>query len=108
MPKGDKNTGTGNRPTMGTSVASTVNARQPEKGRATKKSGNAKGGMLEAATAAHRAGIQEREGASYAPRAILYAANAPEAAQTQRNVVTVPSAAGNRDFYLNRRYGQGY
>lgn len=67
--------------------------------------GNSKGGP-EQATANHRTGIQERLGAKYAPQMPLYAANAPEASLTQRNVRVVPSAVGNRDFYLKRQYGQ--
>jgi hypothetical protein len=49
----------------------------------------------------------ERNGASLRPTAILYQANAAESGVVQRNVVTVPSAVGNRDFYLRRQYRQG-
>lgn len=108
MAKGDKELGTGNRPTMGTSVGQTVNARRPEKGKSVPKTGNRKGGMLEGATAAHRATIQERLGAKRHPTAVLYEANAPEASQTLRNTVIVPSATGNRDFGLRSQYGQGF
>ena len=106
MAKGDKNVSTGNRPTMGTSVGQTVNARQPIKGRSVPRTGNRKGGMLEAATQAHRAGIQEKDGAQLRPTAKLYEANAAEAGLLQRNTVLVPSALGNRDFYTRRQFGQ--
>jgi hypothetical protein len=94
------------RPTMGTSPAQLAHVAKPIKGRSVKKSGNAKGGFLESATAKHRAGIMERNGASLRPTAMLYASNAASAGSTQRNVVTVPSAIGNRDFWTKRQYGQ--
>lgn len=46
---------------------------------------NATGGFLEAATANHSANIQENLGFQGHPVATLYAANAAEAAQTQRS-----------------------
>lgn len=70
------------------------------------KTGNAKGGSGEPATASHRTGKLERLGAKGAPQATLYKQNAAEASATQRNVRTVPSAVGNRDFYSKRQYGQ--
>jgi hypothetical protein len=93
---------------VGDSVAkvATATSRGVQRGKLVKK-GNSKGGMLEGATASHKANIQERMGATFTPKATLYAANAPEAAQTQRNTRIVPSALGNRDFYLRRQYGQG-
>lgn len=93
---------------VGDSVAkvATATSRGVQRGKLVKK-GNSKGGMLEGATQAHKANILERNGASFAPKAVLYAANAPEAAQTLRNTRIVPSAVGNRDFYLRRQYGQG-
>lgn len=94
------------RPTMGTGASRLSNVAKPIKGRSVKKN-NAKGGFLESATAKHRAGILERNGASLRPTATLYAANAASAGDVQRNVVTVPSAIGNRDFYQRRKYGQG-
>lgn len=100
---------TGSFSTMGTSVAVSIGASQsakPQRGIVRPKN-DSKGGMLEAATASHRAGIQERLGFKGAPQTTLYAQNAAEAGLTQRNVVTVPSAIGNRDFYLRRQYGQG-
>jgi hypothetical protein len=78
----------------------------PVKGKSVKKN-QAKGGFLEAATATHRPSIMERNGASLHPGAVLYQANAASANDVQRNVVTVPSAIGNRDFYLRRQYRQG-
>lgn len=58
-------------------------------------------------TTSHRTGHQERLGAKYAPQMPLYEPNAAAASETQRNVRLVPSAVGNRDFYLRRQYGQG-
>jgi hypothetical protein len=95
------------RPTMGTDASRVGNVAKPIKGRSVPKKGNAKGGFLESATAKHRPNVLERNGASLRPTAILYAANAAEAGVVQRNVVTVPSAMGNRDFYLRRQYRQG-
>lgn len=67
---------------------------------------HAPSGGAEPATASHRTGHQERLGAKYAPQMTLYVPNAAEASQTQRNVRIVPSAVGNRDFFLRRQYGQ--
>lgn len=66
----------------------------------------ASGGALEAATATHKKNIPERLGAKQHPTATLYKQNAAEASATQRNVRTVPSAIGNRDFYNKRQFGQ--
>uniref|UniRef100_A0AAU3I9C4 Uncharacterized protein n=1 Tax=Streptomyces sp. NBC_01393 TaxID=2903851 RepID=A0AAU3I9C4_9ACTN len=95
------------RPTMGTGASRLANVAQPIKGRSVPKKNQAKGGFLESATASHRPAILERNGASLRPTAVLYQANAAEAGVVQRNVVTVPSAVGNRDFYLRRQYRQG-
>lgn len=95
------------RPTMGTSASNVGNVAKPVKGKSVPKKNQAKGGFLESATATHRASVQERMGATLRPTAILYQANAAEAGVVQRNVVTVPSAVGNRDFYLRRQYRQG-
>jgi hypothetical protein len=94
---------------VGNKIANNVGgspSARPEKG-TLRPRGQSKGGMLEAATATHRAGIQERMGAQLHPTATLYAPNAAEAGMVQRNTVFVPSAIGNRDFYLRRQYGQG-
>jgi hypothetical protein len=64
-------------------------------------------GMIGPATARVRPTIPERLGAQLHPTAVLYRQNAAEAGMTQRNVRLVPSAVGNRDFYLRRQYGQG-
>jgi hypothetical protein len=53
-----------------------------------------------------RPGHQERLGAKFAPQMPLYAPNAAAAADTGKNVRVLPSAVGNRDFYLKRQYGQ--
>lgn len=95
------------RPTMGDAPAKLANVAKPIKGKSVKKTGESKGGFLEAATATHRANIQEKMGASLHPTATLYAANAASANDTQRNTRMVPSAIGNRDFYARRQYGQG-
>lgn len=95
------------RPTMGTGASALGNVPKPVKGKSVKKSGEAKGGFLEAATATHRANIQERMGATLHPTATLYAANAAAANDVQRNTVNMPSAIGNRDFAKRRQYGQG-
>jgi hypothetical protein len=105
MARTDKTTTTF--PTMGTEAAKLAHVAQPQKGKSIPKTGNSKGGMIEGATATHKANIAERLGAKLAPQVPLYAPNAPEAAETQRNTVIVPSALGNRDFYLRRQYGQG-
>lgn len=91
-------------PKMGTSAAQGIRSAQVVKGKSVKKTGNSKGGMLEGATASHRANIQERLGAKLAPSAVLYAPNAAESSLTQRNVYTVPSRAGTGDFYLRKSY----
>jgi hypothetical protein len=93
-------------PTMGTEAAKLANVAKPIKGRSVPKTGNSKGGMIEAATASRRATVMERNGFQGAPQVKHSYPTAPEAAQTQRNTVIVPSALGNRDFYLRRQYGQ--
>jgi hypothetical protein len=95
------------RPTMGTSASAVGKVAKPIKGKSVPKKNQAKGGFLEAATAAHRPNILERNGASLHPTAVLYQANAAEAGLVQRNTVNVPAAMGNRDFYLRRSYNQG-
>jgi hypothetical protein len=94
-------------PTMGTEAAKLGRVAQPERGKSVPKTGNSKGGMLEGATATHKANIAEVQGAKLAPQIAHVYPNAPEAAATQKNTVIVPSALGNRDFYLRRQYGQG-
>lgn len=99
----------GSFPTAGTSVATSVQnlSGAPSKNTkpvAKKTQGR---GASPTGTKANRQGIQERLGAKCAPQATLYAANAAEASATTRNVTIVPSAVGNRDFYLRRQYGQG-
>lgn len=101
---------TGSFPTMGTTVATSVGESQsahPQRGILRPRRAGGPTGMLEAATAGHRKGIQERLGAKQHPTVALYAANAAESSLVQRNVRTVPAAVGNRDFYLRRQYGQG-
>ncbi len=65
------------------------------------------GGFLEAATAAHRPGIQENMGAQLHPSAVLYAPNAAAAQETQRNTVFMPSVMGQaRNFWAKRAEGR--
>jgi hypothetical protein len=95
------------RQTMGNSASQLGNVAKPIKGRSVPKKNQSKGGFIEAATTTHRPNIMERNGASLRPTAVLYQTNAAEAGLVQRNTVTVPSAIGNRDFYLRRQYRQG-
>lgn len=65
------------------------------------------GGAPEAATKSNRTGHQERLGAKWAPQMVMGSPEVLSAAQqTGANVRTLPSAVGNRDFYLKRQYGQ--
>lgn len=70
------------------------------------KKGGGGTGMLEAATAKHRANIHERLGAKLHPTATLYEANAAEASAVGRQTYRVPSRVGLGDFYTKRKYGQ--
>lgn len=94
---------------MGTSAASTVDNLSAAPSKNTKRvpKKTTVSAAPQPATVSIRQHVYERNGASYAPKATLYAQNAAEASATQRNTVVVPSALGNRDFYLRRRYGQG-
>lgn len=91
---------------MGTSVVDHITVAPVIKGRSVPKTGNSKGGMAPAATANHRANIQEHLGAKGAPQVRLYEQNAAEASQVQRNTVIVPSKAGLGDFYMRSKYDQ--
>lgn len=92
-----------------------ANAAQSPNVKYQKKKGPRGGG--EPATAGGRKGVltddnrvpqsPERLGAKWAPQMVMSAPQAPEAAQTQRNVRVLPSAVGSRDFWLKRQYGQG-
>ena len=100
QPKGDFET-------MGTTQSNAVNASGAPSAhtKPVAKKGGA-GGMIDAATASHRAGILERNGASLRITAPLYQANAAESGMTQRRVRVVPSALGNRDFWAARQDAQ--
>jgi len=91
--------------TMGTVNADAVNVSgAPSKNtKPVAKKGAGVGGMIAAATASHRPGILERNGASLRISTTLYKANAAEAGDTQRHVRIVPSALGNRDFWAARQ-----
>jgi hypothetical protein len=106
IPMADKTTTTF--PKMGTANAKAVNqSAAPSKNtKPVRKRSTVAAGPAEPATAAHRQGIQERLGAQGAPQVTMSYPQAPEASQTQRNVRILPSAIGNRDFYLKRQYGQ--
>jgi hypothetical protein len=96
-------------PTMGTSAAHAVNVSgKPSRyTKAVKKTGNAKGGMIEAAlTEGVRRQVHERMGATYAPTTQIVVQQDPAAGANLRNTKIVPSRAGVGDFYLRRRYGQ--
>ena len=96
---------TGSFPTMGT-VAAPVNASAaPSRNTTALPKRVTAGGMLEGATANHRAQIQERMGASLRITTALYQPNAAEASATRRNTRIVPSAVGNRDFWDKRNSG---
>lgn len=99
----------GSFPTVGTSVATSVvnQSGAPSKNTKSVPKKTQGRGASPTGAKANRQGVQERLGAKLAPQATLYAQNAAEASATQRNVVTVQSAIGNRDFYLRRQYGQG-
>lgn len=71
------------------------------------RGGGGKGGAAEAATKSNRTGHQERLGAKWAPQMVMGNPDVnPSAAATGQNVRVLPSAVGNRDFYLRRQYGQ--
>lgn len=94
-------------PTMGTSAAQATNVSgAPSTKTMLVPRGNTQAGY-DSPTAAHRAVAYERNGFKGAPQVNHVYPNAPEAANTFRNVRLVPSAIGNRDFYLRRQYGQG-
>lgn len=94
-------------PKMGTTNARANNVSgAPSKHTKPVKKNNSKGGSPEPATAGHRQGQLERLGFMGAPQTTMSYPTAPEASQTLRNTRVVPSAIGNRDFYLKRQYGQ--
>jgi hypothetical protein len=94
-------------PKMGTSNASAVNqSGAPSRNTKPVRKKSTVSAKPAPATAAHRQGTLERLGAQGAPQTTMSYPTAPEAAQTFRNVHIVPSAIGNRDFYLRRQYGQ--
>lgn len=92
-------------PTMGTEPANASVAGVHE-GTLVPKSGNAKGGSGDPATAVVRPHSNERLGFKGAPQMTMSYPQAPEATQTFRNVRLYRSAVGNRDFYDRRQYGQ--
>lgn len=99
---------TTNFPQVGTEMAHPVNrSAEPGKGMLVPKTGNAKGGMAEPATATHREGVWERNGNKGAPQVAYSYPQAPEASQTYRNVRLFRSSVGNRDFYEARARSMG-
>ena len=94
-------------PKMGTSNARANNVSgAPSKNTKPVRKKSTVSAKPEAATASHRQGVQERLGFKGAPQTTMSYPTAPEASQTLRNTRVVPSAIGNRDFYLKRQYGQ--
>ncbi|WP_188187570.1 hypothetical protein [Nonomuraea sp. SYSU D8015] len=97
-------------PTMGTEAANVRNVSGAPSSytKPVRKSGNAKGGMIEAALSEGvRRQTHERHGATYAPRAQMVVGNDPAESANLRNTRIVRSAVGNRDFWAKRQYGQG-
>ena len=107
MAKNADKINTGSFPTVGTGLAAPVNASgAPSRNTTLAAKHGASGGMLEGATANHRAAVlNEPNGPQHRITATLYAPNAAEATATQRNVRIVPSALGNRDFWDRRNNG---
>lgn len=85
-------------------VVGDIGARQSPNTISRPKKGPKGGG--EPATAGHRKGNLERQGASLRPTTKLYEQNAPQASDTLKNTRPVKSSVGNRDFYTKRQYGQ--
>jgi hypothetical protein len=50
--------------------------------------------------------IHEANGPACTVKATLYKQNAAEASTVLRNTKMMPSAVGNRDFWVKRQYGQ--
>jgi hypothetical protein len=85
--------------------AQATNAQSPNL-KSVAKGGSKSGAPVGTKSQPGRRNIQERLGAQFAPQMTLYVQNAAEASQTLRNTHPVPSAVGNRDFFLRRQYGQ--
>lgn len=103
MAKADKSTTTFE--TMGTSMAHPV-AAVPSPHTVRVPKGHAKDGSGDPATANIRPHTYERNGFKGAPQMGHSFPNSPESAGTLRNVRYFRSAAGSRDFYERRQYGQ--
>lgn len=89
--------GTGSFPTMGTSAAVLSMACGPERGNMRPR-GHSKGGSDSfMGTKANRGRSSEAMGFQGHPTATLYAQNAAEATQGQRNVVQMPSVSSWTD-----------
>lgn len=95
-------------PKMGTEAAHAVAAADYSPNLKFRPRGTTAGGSMppDAGTAGSRTGQQERLGATFAPKVLMSSPQAPEAGQNLRNTRLVPSAVGNRDFWLKRAYGQ--
>jgi hypothetical protein len=83
-----------------------VNVRMPTPNLKLVSKKNQSKGAPTSGTAAHRTGIQERLGAQLRPTAVLYEANAAEAAMGGKNVRLMSPAKGNSGFWAKRQYGQ--
>lgn len=99
---------TGDRPTWGEEAAQLCHTGRPERGRLTAKTGMVKGGSDGfLGTKSNRSMSYERMGASLAPRARLYEANAAEATDTPKRVLQMPSRASWTDsFRAKAKYGR--
>lgn len=94
--KAAKTTTGKNRPTMGTSASAARNiSGQPSKSTTPVAKKGGAGGMIDAATAAHRQGIEEHLGSQLRISATLYAPNASESSSTMRNVRLLKPAMGS-------------
>lgn len=99
--------GTGSFPTMGTSAATLCRTGKPERGRLRPKGGGGKQGNALDGPTGHRRASFERMGASLHPSVTLYAQNAAEATQGQRNILMMPSRSSWTDqFRAKAKYGR--
>lgn len=98
---------TGSFPTMGTEAAHLCRTGRPERGRMRPKGGGGKQGNALLGPTGHRSMSYERMGASLAPTARLYEANAAEATDTPKRLLQMPSRGSWTDnFRAKARYGR--
>lgn len=100
-------TGTGSRPTMGTSAAELTRVGKVERGRLRPKGGAGKQGNALQGPTGHRRASFEKMGATLHPTATLYAQNAAEANEVRGRVIMMPSRSSWTDsFRTKKRYAQ--